>query len=568
MSSFPNEFYDWVLAGLYGTATEDQESQLASLLESSPEARREYVDFLCMYAHLHRRKGASLFVEGTPDDSLLNENTWQLLAEEEKKAEAVWVERPSEEPAVPAAVPPVSGRTTVSKFSIYSLLVSTAALIFLIAYAHLSPLRKGVAPVGRLNRTVNAIWRDASGHITEGCELHPGPMQLVKGLAEIELEGGGKVLIEGPSTFSLETPVQVYLQEGRLVASLKGAGRQAFVVRSPTASLVDYGTEFGVYVGRQGQTEAYVYEGSVQIRDSSDPVKFSRSMLLKAGEGAAADERGTLTAKAVNPYHFVRSSDVEVFEQASAVGGYYRWRSWVYRLHREDPSLVAHYFFERDASNPDRLINAAGGGRESDGVFGDQGRTKPTWVSGRWPQKEAVRFERGKNQVILVDPQADLSFSWPLTISTWVYFPDNRQWGGHLISCREKYRVLYQFSLFDNRYVYNSQKNRFEFLQYDGAEKGGFYSQPFVPQSGVWYHFAVVYDGRQLGFYVNGNLFETTPFEGQTKTEPAEIILGAMKINNYVLPEGDFDGVVDELMIFRRCLSNSEIRDLYENGKP
>lgn len=41
-----------------------------------------------------------------------------------------------------------------------------------------------------------------------------------------------------------------------------------------------------------------------------------------------------------------------------------------------------------------------------------------------------------------------------------------------------------------------------------------------------------------------------------------------MKIDGYVLPEEDFDGVVDELMLFRRCLSGAEIRDIYENGKP
>lgn len=569
MTGLADNFYDLVLAGLYGLASEEQESALSSLLESSSEARREYIDFLCMYAHLHRRKGASLFLEGSPDDSLLNENMWQILAEEEKRAEAVWVERPAEEPSATAAtVPTLPARTRVSKLSIYSLLVSTAALIFLVAYAHLSPLRKGGTPVGRLTRTVNAVWRDASGHIADGCQLHPGPMHLARGLAQIILEGGASVLVEGPSTFTLETPTQVYLQEGRLVASMKGTGKQAFVVRSPMASLVDYGTEFGVHVKSDGQTETYVYEGSVQIRDSSDPVKFTKSIFLKAGQGATADKQGQLTAKAVNPYHFVRSSQMEVFEQASKLGGYYRWRAWVYRLHREDPTLAAHYFFERDTANPDLLPNAAGGGQLSAGVFGDTGRQRPTWVSGRWPQKEAVRFERGKKQVILVNPQDGLSFGYPLTISTWVYFPDHQQWGGHLVSCREKYRVLYQFSLFDDRYVYTYQRNRFEFLQYDGAEKTGFYSQPFVPQSGVWYHFAVVYDSRQINVYVNGNLFQTAPFEGQTKAGPAEIILGSMKINDYVLPEGDFDGVVDELMIFRRCLSAGEIRDLYENGKP
>jgi hypothetical protein len=49
----------------------------------------------------------------------------------------------------------------------------------------------------------------------------------------------------------------------------------------------------------------------------------------------------------------------------------------------------------------------------------------------------------------------------------------------------------------------------------------------------------------------------------------AEIVIGAIKINgSYVLPEGDFDGVVDELMIFNRCLNAGEIQKIYESGLP
>lgn len=34
------------------------------------------------------------------------------------------------------------------------------------------------------------------------------------------------------------------------------------------------------------------------------------------------------------------------------------------------------------------------------------------------------------------------------------------------------------------------------------------YSQVFVPQDGMWYHFAMVFDGREVRFYVNGELFQ------------------------------------------------------------
>lgn len=565
MNPIPDELYDLILSSLYGIADETQESRLVQILEKDPQARKLYVDFLMLYAHLHRRKGACLFLEETAD-SILNENAWQILAEQEKTAEAVPVEKPAAEPP-PQPAPKVVVQTRVSKLSIYSLILSSAALIFLIAYAHLSPIAK--APlVGRLTRTVQAQWQDASGQISQGCDLYAGPMNLLKGYAEITFDTGATVVIQAPSQFTLESAQQMYLQEGRMVASMKGGAKQAFVVRSPTACVVDYGTEFGVAVNEDGRTETYVYEGQVQIRDSSDPVKFMRSMLLKAGQGAVADTESRLVSQDVNPHGFIRTEELDSRQQAQRGSSYHQWKTWIYRLHR-DPSLAAHYFYERVKGDPDRLVNYAfPNQKSSQGIFGDQNREKPCWTTGRWPQKEGVLFERGKHQTIVIPPDPSLSFYSPLTLSAWVYFPSAEQWGGHLISCRENQQINYQFSLFDKNYVYDYQKNRFEFRQYDGSGKAGLYSQPFIPAAAAWYHFALVYDGNEIRFYVNGSLFQAVSYKGRSEASPAEIVLGAVKIDGYVLEEGDFNGIVDELLIFKRCLSESEILDIYENGKP
>jgi hypothetical protein len=565
MNPVPDELYDLILASLYGIADQAQESRLAEILESDPSARTTYVDFLMLYAHLHRRKGACLFL-GDAGDSILNENAWRILAEQEKTAEAVPVER-TEEESVPKLMVKPAVQARVSKLSIYSLILSTAALIFMIAYAQLSPI--GKAPlVGRLSRTVQAKWQDASGQIAQGCDLYAGPMNLLEGYAEITFDAGATVIVQAPSQFTLESGQQMFLQQGQVVASMRGGAKQAFVVRSPTACVVDYGTEFGVAVQANGQTETYVYEGQVQIRDSSDPVKFMKSMLLKAGQGAVADPESRLLSQEVNPHGFIRSEELNARQQAHRGSSYHRWKTWTYRLHR-DPSLVAHYFYEPVKDAPDRLVNVMHPGQPSmQGTFGDENKGKPSWTEGRWPQKQGVLFERRNHQAIVIPPDPTLSFYSPLTLSTWVYFPSAERWGGHLISCRENQQINYQFSLFDNKYDYDYQRNRFEFRQYDGTGKAGLYSQPFIPTAGTWYHFAMVYDGAEIRFYVNGALFQAVSYKGRTEASPAEIVLGAVKIDKYVLEEGDFDGIVDELLIFKRCLSESEILDIYENGKP
>jgi hypothetical protein len=208
---------------------------------------------------------------------------------------------------------------------------------------------------------------------------------------------------------------------------------------------------------------------------------------------------------------------------------------------------------------------------EMQGVFGDLSKGQPVWVQGRWPQKDAVQFERDKQQAIVIATQNSLSLTYPITISTWVNFPNADQWGGHLISCRQNGYINYQFSLFDANYTYNYQKSRFEFRQYTGVKEDivGFYSKTFVPDFQKWYHFGLVYDGDNLRFYVNGELFQATSYKGMSEPVPAEIIFGsAKKEGEYIFPKGDFDGIVDELMLFSRALSEQELRAIYQSGKP
>ena len=136
------------------------------------------------------------------------------------------------------------------------------------------------------------------------------------------------------------------------------------------------------------------------------------------------------------------------------------------------------------------------------------------------------------------------------------------------MSCRDNFHVNYQFSVFDRNYVYDYQRNEFEFLRFNQKDTGA-YSQEFIQQAGVWYHFAVTHDTKNTCFYVNGQLFETLSYVSHPDAKAAEIIIGAMKLGGkYVLPEGDFDGVVDELLIFNRCLDGDEIEKIYKDGLP
>ena len=109
---------------------------------------------------------------------------------------------------------------------------------------------------------------------------------LSSGLMEITYDTGAKVILQGPVTYEVESRAGGFLSVGKLTARLEKkaeGGRRAkypvpifnpsilsssnplFSVRTPTATVTDLGTEFGVEVSREGGTEAHVFVGAIKM---------------------------------------------------------------------------------------------------------------------------------------------------------------------------------------------------------------------------------------------------------------------------------------------------------------
>jgi len=164
---------------------------------------------------------------------------------------------------------------------------------------------------------------------------------LDSGLVEITFSSGAKVILQGPATFEVE-PNGGFLSFGKLtgvfekgaessqqtsrVADSKGVSRllssvigsnsdagapnvSPFFVRTPTATIVDLGTEFGIDVDRNGRTASYVFRGAVKVysRLAADDVEDS---IVKEGESVHVspngDEAPTISRANVDPKQFTR----------------------------------------------------------------------------------------------------------------------------------------------------------------------------------------------------------------------------------------------------------------------
>ena len=103
---------------------------MKEILHTNPEARQLYAEYMSVFTHLRTCEGIA--ENQIPDDSGFDMELWRALADSEKTAESIEIQKPKEV-FVPEDKEPVEKMPSkTSKFSIYSLILSSAALIFLI----------------------------------------------------------------------------------------------------------------------------------------------------------------------------------------------------------------------------------------------------------------------------------------------------------------------------------------------------------------------------------------------------------------------------------------------------
>lgn len=118
----------------------------------------------------------------------------------------------------------------------------------------------------------------------EGLVITPGvPLLIDSGLVELHLKQGATLLIEGPAEWSIDGVNAATLNRGKVVAKVPHAA-VGFKLQTPGARIVDLGTEFGVVVAQNQETEVQVFQGRVSLRTSGKNIGVPSSRILVAGE--------------------------------------------------------------------------------------------------------------------------------------------------------------------------------------------------------------------------------------------------------------------------------------------
>ncbi|MCG8512386.1 MAG: FecR domain-containing protein, partial [Rhodospirillales bacterium] len=219
--------------------------------------------------------------------------------------------------------------------------------------------------------------------------------RLLQGFAQFDTNRGAIVVLEAPCEIELLGDNRVKLTRGKLVGKCLTQKSKGFTVDTPTARIVDIGTEFGVHVGEQGACASHVFEGEIEVTAKVNGNVSASSRQIFAGETLKVNRVGTFVEPTGGELPvFVRSEHFKAKLQAET-SPYDRWLAQSYEL-RRDPDVVLYYAFDNEAESPDVLLNRARSmrGRHDGEING------PTWVAGRFAGKRGLEFratESGKD---------------------------------------------------------------------------------------------------------------------------------------------------------------------------
>jgi len=410
--------------------------------------------------------------------------------------------------------------------------------------------------IATILRQAGVEWTDGRRHTSN--ILGPGKLKFSRGLIELEFHRGARMVVEGPAEFELLSDMKARCIAGKVRAEIPSPSL-GFELLTPVIRVVDHGTSFGVLVERNGPCEVHVFNGDVNLvperRDSGSESE------VHEGHAVRIDPSGVQTEIANGRQKFATAETVEQRADIEMAARYAAWRAESNRLDL-DPSVLIHYTFE-NSSPSDRVLHnrAPSAAPESDGtIIGCH------WTSGRWAAKQALDFKQVGDRVRLALPEEHEEMTCIASV--------------RLDGIDHPYTALLMSG---DAFVGELQWQ----LKNQGALSVGKRTQPGWGWThvdchdttqvirpalyGNWMQVAFVYDGKAgtITQYLDGRrLISNTMWIGKPlKTGALEIGNWTPAGGNPVEPIRNFNGRMDEFLVFSRALNDQEIQQVWDSGR-
>jgi hypothetical protein len=184
-----------------------------------------------------------------------------------------------------------------SRKNIFWIWLAAAACCLLIPVLFLrSPEELKVASV---TNSLNAEWGLST--VTKN-GFKKGIVKLTRGYAELAMENGTRLLLEGPVELDIKSVDLIHLSSGSLVAVVPET-TSTFTLMTPTAEVHQRNNEYAVSVNDSGASEIHVLDGELKIRSRKDKIFVN----IAKGEARHFDEFQQMTKINNDPIKFMRA---------------------------------------------------------------------------------------------------------------------------------------------------------------------------------------------------------------------------------------------------------------------
>jgi len=224
-------------------------------------------------------------------------------------------------------------------------------------------------------------------------------------------------------------------------------------------------------------------------------------------------------------------------------------------------SLVGHWTFD----GPDMTSNVADvSGSGNNGYLNGTFATATSTATNIGKIGQALSFNGTSNNVVTQDASSlDISGTSPISISAWIKlnsFPTGVS--PQYMSAVMTTETGVGATIFDKGIIVNDSQ-KFEFYFYDGSSRHAVSTT--IASLGEWYHIVGEFNGSQGIIYVNGVQENTQAGSSTYDFASPQLLIGG-RTGGSVWTKY-FDGQIDDVRIYNRALSASEVQRLYNMGR-
>lgn len=447
---------------------------------------------------------------------------------------------------------PDSDRTIVPLFTrIGRPLAIAAALALLFALVWRTASVQVRRSAWRSATEVGAVARSVGGELSvaglalglsPGEALRVGGYELTRGFIDLQLTNGVAIVVEAPARFDVESASTMVLHSGRLSATVPPSGH-GFMIQTPSAEVIDHGTEFGVEVTPGLGSEIHVFAGEVEVKSRT---LANESLRLLTDQATRVDEYdGSPAGIRIAPERFLRT-----FEEPPS--------TYAKIVRRLKPIM---YFRMNPGGNGLVLNDHSGNGLHARIEPGTSDR--PLFGPGRFGSALRLRGSRPRSHALV--PDYPKTTTGRLSVVAWVRADSRPRWASIAKNWGEGERGQFHFGLFDH-------SGELEALV-RGPGRGGSRVRDREPfPIGVWQHVAFVADGTQLRLYRNGREVARVPHKPIGPPTMRALGIGAKLVGNHPrypgAPADFWHGRIDELALFNDALDEKTIARLHAAGSP